>query len=116
LGNFEFKHRPQQALRHYRVGEAIGNLTLGAGFDGVLHWGLTDNRPYLRCLHGVGICQWRLGDAKAAAETLTRMLWLNPSDNQGARFNLADVQAGRSWEECQGDEDEAERRDTGRWN
>jgi hypothetical protein len=29
------------------------------------------------------------------------MLWLNPSDNQGERFNLANVQAGRSWEECE---------------
>ena len=27
------------------------------------------------------------------------MLWLNPSDNQGARFNLADVEAGRTWKD-----------------
>jgi len=32
------------------------------------------------------------------------MLWLNPSDHQGARFNLANVEAGRSWEECEGAE------------
>jgi hypothetical protein len=25
------------------------------------------------------------------------MLWLNPDDNQGARFNLAEVEAGRAW-------------------
>lgn len=29
------------------------------------------------------------------------MLWLNPSDNQGERFNLANVEAGRTWEECE---------------
>jgi hypothetical protein len=82
-------------------GSGIGELALGSDFDGVLPWGHIDNRPYLRCFHGVGLCQWRLGDLVKAAETFTRMLWLNPSDNQGARFNLADVQAGRTWEECQ---------------
>ena len=55
LGNFEFKHRPRQALRHYAVGVAIGELTLGAKFDGVLSWGLIDNRPFLRSLNGLGI-------------------------------------------------------------
>jgi len=25
-----------------------------------------------------------------------RMLWFNPTDNQGARFNLADIAAGRT--------------------
>ena len=99
LGSFEFEHRPKQAMRHYTVGAGIGALALGPEFDGVLPWGLVDNRPFLRCLHGVGLCSWRLGDFKAAARTFTRMLWLNPSDNQGARFNLADVEAGRSWEE-----------------
>lgn len=35
---------------------------------------------------------------------LTKMLWLNPSDNQCARFNLAAVEAGKTWEEME-DED-----------
>jgi hypothetical protein len=101
LGSFAFDDDPKQAMRHYRVGSAIGDLSLGPDFDGVLPWGHVDNRPFLRCLHGVGLCHWRLGDLKQAAETFTRMLWLNPSDNQGARFNLAEVEIGRSWEECQ---------------
>jgi len=101
LGNFEFEHWPKQALRHYMVGVGIRAFTLGTDFDGVLPWGLIDNRPFLRCLHGVGLCLWRLGDLKEAAKTFTRMLWLNPSDNQGARFNLANVEAGRTWDECE---------------
>ena len=32
------------------------------------------------------------------------MVWLNPHDNQGARFMLSDVEAGRSWEEAEADE------------
>jgi hypothetical protein len=31
------------------------------------------------------------------------MLWLNPSDNQGARFNLAAALAGKTWDEMEGD-------------
>lgn len=101
LGNFEFEHAPKQAMRHYMVGASIGALTLGTDFDSVLPWGHIDNRPFIRCLHGVGLCFWRLGEMKEAAKTFTRMLWLNPSDNQGARFNLANVEAGRTWEECE---------------
>ena len=30
-------------------------------------------------------------------------VWLNPSDNQGVRFLLEDVRAGKAWEENQED-------------
>ena len=59
--------------------------------------GRLPDRPFLRCLHGVGLSFWRLGDLEEAAKTFTRMLWLNPSHNQGERFNLANVQAGHTW-------------------
>lgn len=84
------------------MGVTIGELTLGANFDGVLAWGLIDNRPFLRCLHGMGISWWRLGERDQAAAIFRRILWLNPSDNQGARFNLAAVEAGKAWEEMEG--------------
>jgi len=99
LGNFEFDHRPEQAVRHYEMGMKIGVLSLGKEFDGVLPWGLIDNRPFLRCMSGLGLCWWRLGHTREAAAIFRKMLWLNPSDNQGARFNLAAVEAGRTWEE-----------------
>lgn len=102
LGNFAFDRGPAEALRHYEMGVSIGMLSLGKTFDGVLAWGLIDNRPFLRCLNGVGLCAWRLGDFRNAAEVFGRMLWLNPSDNQGARFNLAAVEAGKTWEELEG--------------
>ncbi|MBI5481907.1 MAG: hypothetical protein HY906_23835 [Deltaproteobacteria bacterium] len=104
LGNAEYAHSPDQALRHYRAGAAIGDQALGAGFTGVLPWGLTDNRPYLRCLHGVGLCLWRLGQKQEASAVFTRILWLNPTDNQGARFNLEAVERGHSWDEAEGGE------------
>ena len=52
LGNLVFDHRPGDAIRHYEVGVRIGELSLGADFDGLLPWGHIDNRPFLRCMHG----------------------------------------------------------------
>ena len=103
LGNLEFDRNPRQALRHYEMGTAIGALSLGQDFDGVLPWGLIDNRPLLRCLHGTGLCAWRLGDVRAAKAVFTKMLWLNPTDNQGARFNLANIEVGKTWEQAEED-------------
>ena len=98
LGNFVLDHSPKEALRHYEVGVRIGELSLGEHFDGVLAWGLVDNRPFLRCLQGYGLCLWRLGRLDEAASVFERMLWLNPSDNQGVRCLLPAVRAGEAWE------------------
>ena len=99
LGNFFFDSMPEKAIRHYEVGLRIGELSLGEDFDGVLHWGNIDNRPFLRCMHGYGLCLWRLEHFDAAESVFDRMLWLNPSDNQGVRFLIDDVRAGTAWEE-----------------
>jgi hypothetical protein len=97
LGNLVFDSRPKEAIRHYEVGLRIGELSLGGGFERVLAWGDIDNRPFLRCMHGYGLCLWRLGRADEAERVFNRMLWLNPSDNQGARFLFAQIRAGRPW-------------------
>ena len=101
LGNLAFDAWPKIAVRHYEVGFRIGELSLGHGFDGVLPWGWIDNRPFLRCMHGFALGLWRLGRFVEAAQFLERMLWLNPSDNQGARFEIGDVRRKLRWEACQ---------------
>ena len=63
----------------------IRELSLSQGFEGLLRWGHVDNRPFLRCMHGYGLCCWRLGRFEEAERVFDRMLWLNPSDNQGVR-------------------------------
>ncbi|MBN1226498.1 MAG: tetratricopeptide repeat protein [Deltaproteobacteria bacterium] len=100
LGNFLFDHDPQDAIRHYEVGLRIGELSLGDDFTGVLPWNLIDNRPFLRCMHGYGLCLWRLGCFEEAEYIFEQMLWLNPSDNQGARFLIDEVKVRTAWEDC----------------
>jgi hypothetical protein len=98
LGNLAFSQWPWYPARHYEVGFRIGELSLLEGFDGVLPWGHIDNRPFLRCMHGFGLCLWRLGKFEEASQIFDRMLWLNPSDNQGIRFLIDGVLAKRPWE------------------
>ena len=87
-------------LKPEPIAEMVGpELSLGIDFKNVLRWGMIDNRPHLRCLHGYALCLWRLKRFDEAAAIFTRMLWMNPSDNQGARFNLHDVHASTPWED-----------------
>ena len=99
LGNLVSDNRPEDAIRHYEVGFRIGELSLGDSFDGVLAWGHINNRPFLRCMHGYGLCLWRMGRFNEAGRVFERMLWLNPPDNQGVRFLIEDVRARTRWEE-----------------
>jgi tetratricopeptide (TPR) repeat protein len=109
LGNIEFRHGDlKRALQHYEIGVGIGDLSLGSGFKDLLPWGHTFNRPFLRCLHGLGLTRWRLGRFGDAIAVFERMLALNPNDNQGVRFLLADVRGRRTWEEHSRREDERE--------
>ncbi len=62
-------------------------------------WGDVDSRPYMRALHGQGLCLWRLGYVQPAREAFSRMLALNPNDNQGSRFLVADIDEGLTWAE-----------------
>jgi tetratricopeptide (TPR) repeat protein len=101
LGNFVFERSPARALVHYEIGVRIGELSLPSSFDGVLLWGQLYNRPFLRCLHGLGLCLWRLGRADEAQRVFERILALNPNDNQGVRECWHDVRAGLTWDEAQ---------------
>ncbi len=97
LGLFEFDRNPGLAIRHYEVGLRIGELSLPENFNGLLPWGMIDNRPFLRCLQGYGLCLWRLERFDEALQVFDRMLWLNPGDNQGVRCLIGDVKAKRRW-------------------
>ncbi len=97
LGNLVFARDPGSALVHYQTGAAIGEQALPPRYTGLLPWGLIDNRPFLRSLHGMGLCLWRRGQMNEAETCFRTLLWLSPSDAQGARFNLQQVRSGAAW-------------------
>jgi len=113
LGNFALRRSwpgaVAQAERHYRIGVSIGEMALPEpvlDFAGLLPRGLVDNRPFLRCVHGLGLCRWRSGDLATAGRLFRRLVWLDPHDGLGARLLAANVEAGRSWKETVASDDE----------
>lgn len=86
--------RASVALRDYTVGVAIGRSFLPAGFRGYLRAAGVSNRPFLRCLHGVGLCQGATGDIGGARETLLELLRYDPQDRGGAEVLLRDLDRG----------------------
>jgi hypothetical protein len=88
---------PGTALAHYATGVRVAEDALGEAFGGVLPWGWIDNRPFLRCLHGLTVSAWRLGRRDDAEALCWALLWLNPADNQGAGELLPEIAAGTAW-------------------
>ena len=100
LGGLAFEQDdPAAAQAHYATGVRIAECSLPEDFGGVLGWGWIDNRPFLRCLHGLTLSTWRLEQFTEAHELCWALLWLNPADNQGARSLLPEITAGAPWPE-----------------
>ena len=84
------------AMPYYKAGVKIGEYLLGSNFDGQLPWGLIDNRPYLRALHGYGLCLMKKGENKEALDIFEKLLGLSPMDNLGLRFLIDEILQGTS--------------------
>lgn len=50
--------------------------------------------------------EWRQEKTDEALEIFRMMLELNPNDNQGIRFIIPAIKAGKSWEEFMKEEEE----------
>jgi tetratricopeptide (TPR) repeat protein len=87
----------QHALGHYATGVQIAERSLPEPFNGVLPWGWIDNRPFLRCLHGLAVSAWRLGEHDRAETLCWALLWLSPGDNQGVGGILPEIVASARW-------------------
>jgi hypothetical protein len=84
---------PQAALPVYEQAVAAGERAAGAAAfrEGVGYfWGLMETRPYMRARQSLAFALWMAGRREEAVGHLQDMLRLNPSDNQGLRFTLAD--------------------------
>lgn len=103
VGDLKYEYPVREGIKSYQAAVAVGEQALPPGFDGVLEWSMIDNRPFLRALHGLGLCLWRLSDISSARQVIRRLLRLNPHDNQGARFTMAGLDAGldyQSWRDA----------------
>lgn len=65
-----------------------------------LDWGWLENRPFLRCLHGLALTKYDDGEIEEALQLFQELLSLNPNDNQGVRvvavealFNLGELES-----------------------
>jgi hypothetical protein len=101
LGERNLSSWPTLALHHFELGVAIGSLSVGEDFDGMLPWGLVENRPFLRCLHGLSRALLRCDRSKDAAAALRRILRLEPSDPVGAGATLAAIEVGKTCRELE---------------
>ena len=81
----------KKALNFYKIGTLIGLLSMKDKVYSIFSWNCIDNRPLLRCMHGLGLSYCQLGQGSEAISVFTKMLWLNPSDNQGIRHILNDL-------------------------
>ena len=53
-----------------------------------LAWGHLENRPFMRAYHNLAIHRMEQQAWEAAIEILSRLLAVNPNDNQGVRYEL----------------------------
>ncbi|HRJ44376.1 MAG TPA: hypothetical protein PL105_20955, partial [Caldilineaceae bacterium] len=54
-------------------------------------WGLVETRPYMRALRSLASSLWNYGEVDEAVSIYHEMMALNPSDNQGVRYQLLDA-------------------------
>jgi tetratricopeptide (TPR) repeat protein len=83
----------EEALEYYRKGVEAGEQALGPkGFkDYAGHfWGFLETRPYMRARAGLAATLNLLGEVHSAISNYQEMLKLNPNDNQGIRYALAE--------------------------
>lgn len=83
----------EEAKELYEAGVKAGERALGEGFfaeEAGHFWGILETRPYLRAREGLAEALWALGKREQALGHYRRMLELNPQDNQGVRYRLAE--------------------------
>ncbi len=82
----------EEARNLYEKGVMAGERALGpqSSRENVDHFrGILETRPYMRARAGLAQCLWMLGRQQEAINHYSNMLRLNPNDNQGIRYVLA---------------------------
>jgi len=96
-GQLFFSTEPVIAERHFHVAVVIARASLPKGFQGRLPHSLLNNRPFLRALHGLGLCHWRLGHPEKARPLFEYLVALEPDDPLEGRQLIDDIDRERPW-------------------
>ena len=73
-----------EALDLWNQAVSLGRKAFPKDFrigKGRLEWGWLDNRPFLRCLHGLALAVYERGEIQEALKLFQELLSLKPSDN-----------------------------------
>ncbi|MFY1643479.1 tetratricopeptide repeat protein, partial [Methanoculleus bourgensis] len=82
----------RRALEYARKGVAAGERALGKEYfeeEAGNFWSIIETRPYMRAMITFADLLWASGDKEEAIAVYQKMLRLNPGDNQGVRYILA---------------------------
>jgi tetratricopeptide (TPR) repeat protein len=82
----------EEGKQLYEMGVKAGERALGPKAfkeDVGYFWGILETRPYMRARAGLAQSLWLLGEREQAIEHYREMLRLNPGDNQGILYILA---------------------------
>lgn len=78
-------HNYGNAKRLFEMAFNIGNELIPKNYSGRILWGFTENRPFLRAMHGLGISHLYIQEFDKATKLFDKILNYNPNDNQGSR-------------------------------
>lgn len=84
----------EEAKELFEKGVAAGERALGPEMfeENAGHfWGIVQTRPYMRARAGLAGCLYAMGRREETAEHYLEMMRLNPGDNQGIRYSLANL-------------------------
>ncbi|RYY94817.1 MAG: tetratricopeptide repeat protein [Chitinophagaceae bacterium] len=82
---------PTLSIPHYAWGVQLGRRLFGGKYlkeNKGQFWGLVETRPFMRCLYGYGRNCYYLGRREESISCYQELIELNPTDNQGVRYEL----------------------------
>ncbi|MFH1641912.1 MAG: DUF6398 domain-containing protein [Nanoarchaeota archaeon] len=107
LGNIYFNDDLEKSKQYYQKAYELTKKHFNNQWPIAIEWGVIENRQYLRAMHGLGLIFWRENNLQEAKRLFMLMLRLNNNDNQGARYLVAAILEGMTWDQYGKIEDKA---------
>lgn len=109
LGTVYFLDNLDKAKEYFQKAYELTKKQFKNKWPKEINWGILENRQYLRSIQYLGLILWREEKNSEALELFRLLLKLNQNDNQGARYLVAAVYAGLTWEQMEEYEEDGEK-------